>query len=217
MKNLYTRKLNQSGFAHHYIIPVVVIAFVAFVGVHVYQASHAATPDALANSSYNCKRKLADPTAAIEALPSGGTWDGQGKCYKVAAGIKISNPVTIKNAALVDTAQEIKGGGLKPILYIQDTSNVNLTNLALEGRHINSGYSHAAGVGQEGIKMYSCTNCTITNVSTINTFGDGLLASDNNPKDRTPTTNLKINGLSVTNSGRQGISIAAYIIPRSIM
>jgi hypothetical protein len=209
MKALKIRKLNQSGFSHHYIIPVIVVAFVAFVGVHVYQASHAATPDALANTSFNCGRhKKADPTAAIEALPSGATWNGDGKCYKVVGGIKLTQPVTLQNAAFVDTARDSKGSSLKPIIYAEDTNNVNLINLALEGQHTATGYSHAKGVGQEGIKLYSCVNCTITNVDTVNTYGDGLLASDNNPKDRTPTTNLNINGLTVTNTGRQGVSIS---------
>lgn len=200
MKSLKRRlHINDSGYAHHYIVAFLVIVIIALVGVRVIYESRAA--------SNAC---TIDPSQQIESLPSGAVWDGGYKCYSVPYGIRITKPITIEHATFINpqTSPHPGNKSLLPIIFCTDTSNVTLTGLVLRGEHTTSGYTHLKGVGEEGMKIYSCNNVTINGVITVNTGGDGLMIADDNPKNRTPSTNLNIRSLLIVNTGRQGITVA---------
>ena len=156
----------------------------------------------------NCKP---DPSAVISALPLGGTFHGQG-CYSVPHGIEITQPVTIDGGTYIDTTTTpppFTGHGapqLNPIIAVVSAGHVTLENLTVEGTNEDGGF-HAALVGQAGIKLESTRNTTIQNVTTSDTFGDGLeLWIDFRPGYGYPVTNLNVDGLTVRQAGRQGIT-----------
>ena len=153
----------------------------------------------------------ADPSALISALPSGGTFHGDG-CYYVPNGIKITKPVTIDGGIYFDantTPPPFTGHGqpqLNPIIDVVSTGHVTLENLVVQGTNADGGY-HWELVGQAGIKLQSTRNTVITNVITSRTFGDGLeLWTDQRPGYGYPVTDLTVNGLIVRRAGRQGIT-----------
>ena|GEM_PF-3741391 len=152
-----------------------------------------------------------DPSALISALPSGGTFHGDG-CYSVPYGVKITHPVTIDGGTYFDsntTPPPFTGHGqpqLNPIIDVVSTGHVTLENLVVQGTNADGGY-HWALVGQAGIKLESTRNTVITNVTTNHTFGDGLeLWIDFRPGHGGPVTNLTVDGLTVRHAGRQGVT-----------
>ncbi len=199
---------NDRGFGHHYILGVIVIAVLALAGVRVYQASHASP-----TSVHKC---LGDPSVQIEALPAGGTWNGNGKCYKLANGNGIAvktSGITIENATILDPIRFRKNVcgdclHISPIISVSYTaSNVTLSNLTLEGSRNITGYRGRPWVGEEGIKLNGPYNTTINNVITENTFGDGLEVGL--APHKSVTTNLIVNGLTVYKTGRDAVTLAA--------
>jgi hypothetical protein len=152
-----------------------------------------------------------DPSALISALPWGGTFHGHG-CYSVNNGIKITKPVTLDGGIYIDsntTPPPFTGHGqpqLNPIIDVVSTGHVTLENLVVQGTNADGSY-HPALVGQAGIKLQSTRNTVITNVTTSHTFGDGLeLWFDTRPGYGYPVTDLTVNGLTVWEAGRQGIT-----------
>src|SRR6202011_6071120 len=147
-----------------------------------------------------------DPAAAIAALPSGGVFNGSG-CYKTA-GILITKPVTIDGGTFIDpVVTELTHGydGIEPIIRIKDTSGVTVQNVTVTGLNSDGGY-HRDLVGQEGIRVLSSANITLTNIITNNTFGDGLILGFQPGRPR--STNITVNGLVVNSAGRQGVTVA---------
>ena len=152
-----------------------------------------------------------DPSVAIAALPSGGTFTGTG-CYNVPNGIRITQPVTINGGIYNDPsttgAVGVGYGGIQPVISIRDTHNVTLKNLSIVGGNPDGGY-HSSQVGQTGIRVLSSDHVTIANVRTSNTFGDGLTLFADLPKNKNPVSNLVVSNLTVTHAGRQGVTTAA--------
>jgi hypothetical protein len=144
-----------------------------------------------------------NPAAAIAA---GGVWDGAGRCYNLRDGLTISVPVTIENAIFYDSeSRPPHKGSVHPIIRIKDTSEVRLSSLTLVGANVTGAY-HADMVAEAGIDILSSDSVTITGVRTIDTFGDGL--SLGFQPHVGPSWNVVVNGLTVTNAGRQGITMA---------
>jgi hypothetical protein len=145
-----------------------------------------------------------DPSSLIAALPSGGTFQGAG-CYTVPNGIVIAKPnITIDGGVYYDPTR--RGHSLQPIIKIMQVSGTLIENLVLVGANV-SGASDARQVGEAGIKTESSSNTTIANVTTANTFGDGLelwFAGPHHPA----TTNTSVNGLTVIHAGRLGVTPA---------
>jgi hypothetical protein len=162
-------------------------------------ASTSATPTAAACHG--------DPSAAIAALPVGGVFHGSG-CYTVPDGILVTKPVTIDGGTYRDPSTTVPADGtaVQPIVRIKDTADVVLEDATLIGSNV-GGY-HAAMVGEAGIDILSSDHVTITGVTVENTFGDGLTVFANFPRDKDPTTNLAVDGLTVVNAGREGITVA---------
>jgi hypothetical protein len=156
----------------------------------------------------DCK---SDPSALISALPWGGTFHGHG-CYSVPNGIKITKPVTVDGGIYIDsntTPPPFTHHGqpqLNPIIDVVSAGHVTLENLVVQGTNADGSY-HPDLVGQAGIKLESTRNTVITNVTTSHTFGDGLeLWFDTRPGYGYPVTDLTVNGLTVWEAGRQGIT-----------
>ncbi len=132
-----------------------------------------ASGPALANPNHSGKdtRCRHNPSAAIAGR---GVWDGGGKCYNVRDGLTISVPVTVENATFYDPrSRPPHKGSVHPIIRIKDTSEVRLSSLTLVGTNTTGDY-HADMVAEAGIDILSSDSVTITNVTTTNTFGDGL-------------------------------------------
>ncbi len=148
----------------------------------------------------------ADPAATIAALPAGSVFVGSG-CY-ITSGILISKPVTIDGGVYNDPVITNAGdGSVHPIIRIKDTTGVTIENTILTGANVSGGF-HRHLVGQAGLDILSSSGVSITNVSVCNTFGDGLTAFANFPVNKNPTTGLRVNGLFITNAGREGITMA---------
>jgi hypothetical protein len=120
--------------------------------------------------------------------------------------VTISVPVTVENATFYDPrSRPPHVGGVRPIIRIKDTSGVRLSALTLIGTNI-AGTHHVDLVGEAGIDILSSDQVTITDVNTTDTYGDGLTLGFQ-PRHG-PSTNLVVNGLTVTNAGREGITLA---------
>ena len=152
-----------------------------------------------------------DPSSTIAALPAGGTFHGSG-CYSVPYGIVIRNPVTIDGGTFVDSTTvpgprpgEKAGGGLQAIFKVKDTHHVTIQNVHIVGSNTAGGY-HPELVNQAGIDVLSSDHVTITNVTTLNTYGDGLEFWSTIRK--VPATNVTVSNVTITNAGRQGITTA---------
>ena len=168
----------------------------------------ASTATANQSTTRDCQ---SDPSALISALPWGGTFHGHG-CYSVNNGIKITKSVTLDDGIYIDsntTPPPFTGHGqpqLNPIIDVVSAGHVTLENLVVQGTNADGSY-HPALVGQAGIKLQSTRDTVITHVSTSHTFGDGLeLWFDTRPGYGYPVTDLTVNGLTVWDAGRQGIT-----------
>jgi hypothetical protein len=151
-----------------------------------------------------------DPSAAIAA---GGVWNGDGKCYNLRDGVTISAPVTVENATFYDAQSRPRHtSGVLPILRVKDTSDVNLSSLTLLGTNY-FGVFRPDLVGEAGIDILSSDHVTIANVTTVDTYGDGLTLGFQ--PQAGPSTNLIVNGLTVVNAGRDGVT-SAYLTGASM-
>lgn len=147
-----------------------------------------------------------DPAAMIEALPAGAVFHGSG-CY-FTSGIVITKPVTIDGGTYYNPATDLSAQGrLFPIIQVKDTSGVTIENTSLQGANSIGGF-HRHLVGESGLDILSASDVTITNVATVNTFGDGMTVFAAFGTSNQPTTNLLVNGLDITQAGRQGITMA---------
>jgi hypothetical protein len=148
----------------------------------------------------------ADPSAAIA---TGGVWNGGGRCYTVRDGLTITTPVRVENALFYDPQSRPHRGSVHPIIRIKDTSEVTLSSLALVGANT-SGAFHADMVGEAGIDILSSDAVTVSDVTTTATFGDGLTLGFQ--PFSSPSWNIVVNGLTVTDAGRDGITMASVNI-----
>ncbi len=146
-----------------------------------------------------------DPAAAIAALPPGGVFHGSG-CY-TTLGILITKPVTIDGGVYNDPQTESSGKHtVFPIIRVKNTNNVTVENVVLNGSDLTGGY-HRDMVNAAGFDILSSDHVTLINDTTDNTFGDGVTLFADFSIDGNPVTNLYVNGLTVTNAGRQGITM----------
>jgi hypothetical protein len=165
------------------------------------------TTRAASDPSRRCKP---DPAAAIAALPPGGVFNGSG-CYRTD-GIVITKPVTINggtynnhaNAESKDPASD--KAVVRPFFLIMRTSNVTISNVVLNGLNADGGYHGLPWVNEEGVKILSSAHVTLNNVTTNNTYGDGLMLGFE--PGHPPTSTLTVNGYTINNAGRQGVTLA---------
>jgi hypothetical protein len=144
-----------------------------------------------------------DPAPAIAALPQGGTFHGVG-CY-LTNGILITQPnVTIDGGTYTNLTAPPQGD-VKPLIRIKDVTNVTVKNVTLNGVNVRGGF-HRDLVGEEGVQVLSSSDVTLTNVATNDTFGDGLIFGFQ--PGHPPSTDITVNGYTITNAGRLGVTVA---------
>ncbi len=140
-------------------------------------------------------------------------FNGSG-CYRTE-GIVITKPVTINggtydnhaNADSKDPANdEWAKGSVRPFFLIMRTSNVTISNVVLNGLNADGGYHGLPWVNEEGVKILSSAYVTLNNVTTNNTYGDGLMLGFE--PGHPPTSNLTVNGYTINKAGRQGVTLA---------
>jgi hypothetical protein len=158
---------------------------------------------AIASAAASC---LPDPAAAIAAVPVGGTWNGHGACYRTL-GVDIDHPETIENATLEDpaTAKPSPGAPMQPIVRVQDTSGVVVKGITVIGANV-TGKFQTDLIGEEGFDVWSSQNVSFINDASVNTFGDGLMLWFGGRAAHTATADINVNGLTITNAGRDGIT-----------
>lgn len=145
-----------------------------------------------------------DAAAAIYATTPGGTFTGTGCTFSVPSGIEITKPITINGGTYVESNV---ARPVPPIFQVSLTHNVTLENLNIIGSEPLTGGYHPTLVTQEGMDILASDHVSILNVTTTNTYGDGLTIFG--IPGHGGTTNLTVDGLTVTNAGRQGITPAA--------
>jgi hypothetical protein len=143
-----------------------------------------------------------DPAPTIAALPPGSTFHGIG-CY-ITGGILVTQPdITIDGGVYFNPITP-PSEDAKPLIRIKDVTGVTVKNVTLDGANMAGGF-HRHLVGEEGVEIVSSSDVTLTNIATNNTFGDGLMF-DYQPR-HPASTNVTVNGLTITKSGRQGITV----------
>ena len=140
-------------------------------------------------------------------------FNGSG-CYRTD-GIKITKPVTINggtytnraNAESNDAASDQWAkGSVKPYFLIMNTAYVTISNVVVNGLNREGGYHGLPWVNEEGVKVMSSAHVTLNNITTNNTYGDGLILGFE--PGHPPTSNLTVNGYTINNAGRQGVTLA---------
>jgi hypothetical protein len=146
-----------------------------------------------------------DPAATIEALPAGAIFHGSG-CY-VTDGILIDQPVTIDGGTYEDPVNVAPASGpVRPIIRIRDTTDVTVENVKLIGSNVRGGF-HPSLVNQAGLDILSSSDVDVSKVSIRNTFGDGMTLFANFAKDSQPVTDLTVDGMTIENAGREGVTM----------
>lgn len=191
----------------HLVLAVAMLSLlssIAFVGG---EAAAAKSSGALTRAKpLACKP---DPAAAIAALPPGGVFHGTG-CY-VTHGIRITRAdITIDGGRYVNPATKHgarhDGLGLKPLIQIANTRDTKVENVALVGGDANGSYTNRFYVGEAGVDIRSSADVSLLNITTMDTYGDGLTLGFE--PHRPPSTDVMVNGYTINNAGRQGVTMA---------
>ena len=150
----------------------------------------------------------------LDALPPGSVFTSSTTaCYLVPNGIRLTRPVTLVGGTFYDPSTTRPNLGwpfiaMQPIILIKDTSAVTLQGVSVLGANVGGGY-HAPLVGEAGVKIESSLGVTLTDVSSRDTFGDGLeLVADLTNHIKMPVTGLTVEGFTTVTAGRQGVTIA---------
>jgi hypothetical protein len=178
-------------------------------------------PPALSSIASDCSVDVSAPlTAYLASLPDGAVFSSpNGACYQVDEGITITHPLVVTGGTFKDLSDSGTGKHLNyhPIIEVREGDNVTLENLTVEGADPSKGF-RGGKVGEAGIKVFSSSHVTITNVLAVATFGDGLeLVADFGRRwslggpVKTPDTDITVNGFTSYLSGRTGITPAEVV------
>ena len=168
---------------------------------------------AVAHFDSTCARPATpDLQDYLDSLPAGSVFrSSTTACYDVPAGIILSKPVTIIGGTFYDPTTVKPTGkgydGMKPIILIKAASDVTISGVHVLGADT-SGVYHSSMVGQAGFKLESAIHATLTDDTSTDTWGDGLELVAAGIHDRSPVTDLTVNGFTSTNAGRQGVTLA---------
>jgi hypothetical protein len=166
----------------------------------------------------DCSTDVSVPlNAYLAALPPGAVFASPASaCYLVDGGVHITQSLGIVGGQFRDDSSTVpprlpgRGkSGLSPVIEIKEASGVTIEDVNLVGANSGGGY-HADLVGQAGIDVRSGSDITIRNVTTRNTYGDGLTLFLASGAKSGPDSNITVDGLTITNAGRQGIT-PAYV------
>jgi hypothetical protein len=178
-------------------------------------------PPPLSSIASDCSVDVSAPlTAYLASLPDGAVFSSpMGACYQVDEGITITHPLVITGGTFKDLTDSGTGKhlGYHPIIAVREADGVTLENLTVEGEHTSKGFGGGKD-GEAGIKVYSSSDVTITNVLAEDTFGDGLeLVADfgrnwslGGPV-KTPDSDITVNEFISYLSGRTGITPAEVV------
>ncbi len=158
--------------------------------------------------------------AYLAALPDGSVFTSPASaCYLVDEGINVCHPLTIVGGRFEDDSDTVpawipgrEAPSLHPIILIKETSDVTIDGVDLVGANPTGKY-HPALVGQSGVDIRSSSDVTVRDVTTLDTFGDGMtvFVASGKGKDR----NITVDGLTITRAGRQGSPRPSCPAPRS--
>jgi hypothetical protein len=176
------------------------IVIVAVGATVVVLGSTANVVGAKSISSPRCK---ADPAADIAALPAGATFTGSG-CYSTL-GIDLTKPITINGGTYNDPVTVGAGAPVHPVFKVAETSGVTIENVTINGQNAAGGYQGDPLVGEEGVAVIASSSVTLNSDVVNDTFGDGLYLGFR-PR-QPPNTNIAVNGYTITNAGRQGVTV----------
>ena len=149
--------------------------------------------------------------AYLASLPDGSVFTSPASaCYQVDEGVLVTHPLGIVGGTFKDDANTVpprvpgkEAPSLHPIILVKLTSDVTIEDVHLVGANAVGGY-HATLVGQSGIDVRSASDVTVSDVTTLNTYGDGLILG--NAADGGKDRNITVDGLTITRAGRQGIT-----------
>ncbi|HXQ43891.1 MAG TPA: right-handed parallel beta-helix repeat-containing protein [Acidimicrobiales bacterium] len=142
-----------------------------------------------------------------------------GACYNVSSGMELKFPqgLTIDGGTFtnITTQDNFKGHWPgRPTFNIIGGSGVTFEDLTITGA--NPGGYHPALAFEAGIELQGTAHAVIRNVAIDHVYGDGItLAPLRGSSDHASslilaaTTDLTINTVDITGSGRQGISLAS--------
>lgn len=176
------------------------ILIVASATAFVVLGSSAAVVGTASTASRRCH---ADPAAAIAALPAGATFYGSG-CY-TTLGIELTKPITINGGTYNDPVTLGASAPVHAVFTVSKTNNVTVENVTINGQNAGGDYHGSPMVGEEGIRVISSSGIRLTNITTNDTFGDGLMLGF--APRQPPNTNIAVNGYTITNAGRQGVTV----------
>ena len=146
----------------------------------------------------------------LDSLPAGSTFTSSSTaCYLVPTGILLTKSIKIVGGTFFDPTNALGTvpGQMtpKPIILIKDTSFVSVSDVSVLGVNTDGSY-HPHLVNQSGIELKSATDVTLTNITSKNTFGDGLeLVED---MTHVPVTRLQVEGYTIIGAGRQAVTLA---------
>jgi hypothetical protein len=165
----------------------------------------------------DCRIDVSAPLQAyLDALGPGATWNMRpGSCYRVDEGLELGNlpGLTINgNGSTLESLNATPRPAHRPAddgaptIDILGGANVTIENLTIVGADETDSLV-AALVGQAGIHVQGTQGLTIRNVTTRNTFGDGLtIAPELAPYPYQLATGVSVSDFTVDGSGRQGIT-----------
>lgn len=141
----------------------------------------------------------------------------EGDTVTVPAGVQIKGTSTTLDGGSYtnpSTTGVVGPGGVgsyKPIILVRDTNSATISNLSITGA--GDGTYHSSKVNEAGIKLETSDSDRIINVTTANTFGDGLELVADLPHHVVGVTRLFLDGITVTNAGRHGVTLAEVGTP----
>ena len=103
----------------------------------------------------------------LDALPSGAVYRSSAMaCYEVTNGIVLHKPISIIGGTFYDPSTARPAvGGLKPIILIQDASQVTISGVTVLGANAYGNYRPLL-VDEAGVKLESSTNVTLAGITT---------------------------------------------------
>ena len=173
-----------------------------------------ATPSARPSIASDCSTDVsAALDAYLDSLPDGSVFTSPASaCYLVDEGVLVEHPLGIVGGTFKDDADSVparvpgqEAPSLHPVILVKQTSDVTIEDVNLVGANAGGGY-HPTLVGQSGIDVRSSSDVTISDVTTLDTYGDGLVLA--NAAGGGKDDGITVDGLTITRAGRQGVTPA---------
>lgn len=200
MKNKKRIRLNQTGFGHHIVLPILVVLLVVAVGVRVMIASHAAATQHFNVTSYGATGNgtTDDSSAFQNAINAAGAAGGgvvEVPSPKVSYFInhQITLLANVKIVGAGSATTEITGGVPSGYVLIGGSKAAPLSNIGISGLDIDLNYLANAG----GIRIQYVNGLKLNDVQVNNVNQWGVVVGVANGTDTTiENKNIVINNCS---------------------